>query len=934
MAALVRASKFRNTVVSPHKREYCYDNLKPADGGPVSGAYGQKIAASKTCIAYVDKSSSGSCIGVLPLSSVGRRHAYQTYQQPLIRANSSPVHCLAFSPHENILASGNQNGTLSLFNIPEDGLIEDLKSPAAFMVAPGERPAPITSLALHKAAKNICATSGGKNLHLWDLEKGKLVIAIEDQHPDHVTAVCWNWAGDLLLTASRDKLIRLFDARASRAAVGTAPGLSRSAVSWGSRGNMFFSCGHSPRMDRQLQLFDMKMLAKPFEIVRVDSSSNPMIPLYDDDTDLLFLCSRGDAVVKLFERSNAEKKPTVHPLSSNTLGGANTNDVTLLPKLAVDAKKCEIARLLRLTRESIDPVRIEVPRKEKTFAFQSDLFPDTASPTPSMSAAEYLAGKLIPPELVSVEKFSASLERSTMTVAPANRESTLKVAAESPTMSKRQSRAQSLFSGQSKFKYLSMKTCSRGSTYFNLNVDTSAVDSMVIAGSARRFAVPWKTLAGGSIYVGELEKPGKLISKNVPLLTGHTEKISTLAFNPFDENVLASSGEEGNIVLWKLPSVGVQQGFGLGDERTTLLNGHTKGVRNIAWHPCAANTLASASIDMTIRLWDVQAQKSVSSHVESSGKITSLGWDYNGVSLYVSTRTCILQVDPRVSENAATTILENPHSGGKGIKSTVMRDPNFVASIGFSSMARREFKIWDIRKTEKPTHCETIDHGAGILWPFYDADTGCLFLSSKGESTLHVYEVCSDGSVLKCSPCSVGGDPLAGLTFLPKTSCNIKSVEFCKALRCTQGAVEPLSFSLPRSADLVSWFQDDIFPLTRSTTGASMSASSFFSGELAPPKLVDLCPSGMKPVSAKPLDESPKQTVTAKYIAQRKSAVEQQAEKDKAFNRLQSLAVQHAQYHTNESMGKRGQTKGIKVKGEHVAEIDSGSSDSGWSDDD
>jgi len=68
MAALVRASKFRNTVVSPHKREYCYDNLKPADGGPVSGAYGQKIAASKGISAEMLMYAFVHAIGIVPIS--------------------------------------------------------------------------------------------------------------------------------------------------------------------------------------------------------------------------------------------------------------------------------------------------------------------------------------------------------------------------------------------------------------------------------------------------------------------------------------------------------------------------------------------------------------------------------------------------------------------------------------------------------------------------------------------------------------------------------------------------------------------------------------------------------------------------------------------------------------------------------------------------
>ena len=71
---------------------------------------------------------------------------------------------------------------------------------------------------------------------------------------------------------------------------------------------------------------------------------------------------------------------------------------------------------------------------------------------------------------------------------------------------------------------------------------------------------------------------------------------------------------------------------------------------------------------------------------------------------------------------------------------------------------------------------------------------------------------------------------------------------------------------------------------------------------------------------------------TAKFEADKKAAAEAKALKDKEFERLQALAVQHAKYNVNQSMGK--QSKGIKVKGEFEVETDSDRSDSGWSDED
>jgi hypothetical protein len=59
---------------------------------------------------------------------------------------------------------------------------------------------------------------------------------------------------------------------------------------------------------------------------------------------------------------------------------------------ACDIMGNEIIRLMQLTSDSIEPVRFEVPRKEKGRVLNEDLFPSTAAPMPSYTAAEWLHG--------------------------------------------------------------------------------------------------------------------------------------------------------------------------------------------------------------------------------------------------------------------------------------------------------------------------------------------------------------------------------------------------------------------------------------------------------------------------------------------------------------------------------------------------------------
>ena len=180
------------------------------------------------------------------------------------------------------------------------------------------------------------------------------------------------------------------------------------------------------------------------------------------------------------------------------------------------------------------------------------------------------------------------------------------------------------------------------------------------------------------------------------------------------------------------------------------------------------------------------------------------------------------------------------------------------------------------------------------------------FLAANGEATIHVYDMRSDGRASLCAPCTVPGEPMAGITMLPKQSCNVKNVEFNRMLRCTKTAVQPISFQVPRSNDMLEYFQDDIFVPTRSyRANDMMDIQKYLKSKDVTAITLDLCPAGMKLVSKKPVVARKSVNQTQKYIDQERAKAEAKKVKDASFERLQALAVQHANYNVNQSMGKR-----------------------------
>lgn len=74
-----------------------------------------------------------------------------------------------------------------------------------------------------------------------------------------------------------------------------------------------------------------------------------------------------------------------------------------MPKRDLNTNICEIFRFYKLhtTRGLCEPISMIVPRKSDQF--HEDLYPDTASAKPSLSAEEWISGRNAMPILMSIK---------------------------------------------------------------------------------------------------------------------------------------------------------------------------------------------------------------------------------------------------------------------------------------------------------------------------------------------------------------------------------------------------------------------------------------------------------------------------------------------------------------------------------------------------
>ncbi|XP_007545010.2 coronin-1A-like, partial [Poecilia formosa] len=163
-------------------------------------------------------------------------------------------------------------------------------------------------------------------------------------------------------------------------------------------GGQILSTGFSRMSERQVALWDPNNFGEPLTLQELDTSSGVLLPFFDPDTGIIYLCGKGDSSIRYFEVT--DEAPYVHYLSMFS-SKESQKGMGYMPKRGLEVNKCEIARFYKLHERKCEPIVMTVPRKSDLF--QEDLYPDTIGPEPSVDADEWFNGKEAPPVLISLK---------------------------------------------------------------------------------------------------------------------------------------------------------------------------------------------------------------------------------------------------------------------------------------------------------------------------------------------------------------------------------------------------------------------------------------------------------------------------------------------------------------------------------------------------
>uniref|UniRef100_A0A671GBX0 Coronin n=1 Tax=Rhinolophus ferrumequinum TaxID=59479 RepID=A0A671GBX0_RHIFE len=354
---VVRQSKFRHVFGQPVKNDQCYEDIR------VSRVTWDSTfcAVNPKFLAVIVEASGGGAFLVLPLSKMGRiDKAY-----PTVCGHTGPVLDIDWCPHnDEVIASGSEDCTVMVWQIPENGLTSPLTEPVVVLEGHTKRVGIVT---WHPTARNVLLSAGCDNVVLiWNVGTAEELYRLDSLHPDLIYNVSWNRNGSLFCSACKDKSVRIIDPRR-----GTLVAEREKAH-------------EGARPMRAIFLADGKVFTTGFSRM-----SERQLALWDP----------GDSSIRYFEIT--DESPYIHFLNTFT-SKEPQRGMGFMPKRGLEVSKCEIARFYKLHERKCEPIVMTVPRKSDLF--QDDLYPDTAGPEAALEAEEWVSGRDADPILISLRE--------------------------------------------------------------------------------------------------------------------------------------------------------------------------------------------------------------------------------------------------------------------------------------------------------------------------------------------------------------------------------------------------------------------------------------------------------------------------------------------------------------------------------------------------
>lgn len=137
--------------------------------------------------------------------------------------------------------------------------------------------------------------------------------------------------------------------------------------------------------------------------------------------------------------------------------------------------------------------------------------------------------------------------------------------------------------------------------------DSSSVSRGSLSFSGKNYAT--------SGFSGDIKLWNPIQGEEIGLLKGHIGQVIDLAYSPSDEGILASSGLDNSVRIWK-------------EGKDVILGGHKDRVNRLGFG--LGPWLVSCSHDKTVRIWDIDQCKSIMALSGHSAEVYTTGFHPDG----------------------------------------------------------------------------------------------------------------------------------------------------------------------------------------------------------------------------------------------------------------------------------------------------------------
>jgi hypothetical protein len=120
---------------------------------------------------------------------------------------------------------------------------------------------------------------------------------------------------------------------------------------------------------RELAIWDSRNLASAVTRIAVGQGSGAFNPMFDEDTNVLFLNAKGEGTVYYYELVNED--PWLH-LCGRYVSQTPAVGMAQMHKTMYDVKEVEIFKVLKLNTNGVEPTSFKVPRTRVCVWYRAD----------------------------------------------------------------------------------------------------------------------------------------------------------------------------------------------------------------------------------------------------------------------------------------------------------------------------------------------------------------------------------------------------------------------------------------------------------------------------------------------------------------------------------------------------------------------------------